>query len=244
VTEDDLIDLTLAIRDEALSIARRYRMGPLYSPPSLADAPDGTRGTIELPGTAGGALWEGGAVDVETGILYVGTVTSPTLLSLQRESDYSDIDYVSAGLVVPGPRGLPLFKPPFGRITAVDMNTGRHLWMKPNGGTPPSIRDHPALKGVAIETTGSPSRAVLLVTRTLLFAGEGWTGEPFFRAYDKRTGEVLAEIEIPAQATSVPMTYLHRGRQFIVFAAGDAETDHPAELVALALPEGGTPVSR
>jgi quinoprotein glucose dehydrogenase len=244
VTEEDLIDLTPAIRDEALSIARRYRMGPLYSPPSLAKAPDGTQGTIELPGTGGGALWEGGAVDVETGMLYVGTLTSPTLLSLQREADYSDLDYVSAGLVVPGPGGLPLFKPPFGRITAVDMNTGLLVWMKPNGGTPPSIRDHPSLKGVALEPTGSPSRAVLLVTRTLLFAGEGWTGEPFFRAYDKRTGDVLAEIEIPAQATSVPMTYLHRGRQYIVFAAGDAESDHAAELVALALPDGGTPVSR
>jgi quinoprotein glucose dehydrogenase len=177
-------------------------------------------------------------------MLYVGTLTSPTLLSLQREADYSDLDYVSAGLIVPGPGGLPLFKPPFGRITAVDMNTGRHVWMKPNGGTPPSIRNHPALKGVELDPTGSPSRAVLLLTKTLLFAGEGWTGEPYFRAYDKRTGEVVAEIEIPAQATSVPMTYLHRGRQYIVFAAGDAESDHPAELVALALPEGGTPVSR
>ncbi len=236
VTEESLIDFTPAIRDQALSIARRYRLGPLYSPPSLADAADGTDGTIELPGTGGGALWEGGAVDVETGMLYVGTLTSPTLLSLRPEPDYSDIAYVSASVNVDGPQGLPLFKPPFGRITAVDMNTGEKVWMKPNGGTPESIRNHPALKGVALEPTGSLSRAVLLVTKTLLFAGEGWRGEPFFRAYDKASGEILAELRIPAPASSLPMTYMHEGRQFIVFAAGDTRTDHPAELIALTLP--------
>ncbi|MGH9391546.1 MAG: hypothetical protein ACRD1Z_18235, partial [Vicinamibacteria bacterium] len=106
-----------------------------------------------------------------------------------------------------------------------------------NGGTPPAIREHPALKGVEIEPTGSPARAVLLATKTLLFAGEGWQGEPFFRAYDKKTGDVLAELRIPAQATSLPMTYMHRGKQYIVFAAGDARTDHAAELIALALAE-------
>ena len=237
--EADLIDLTPAIRGEALEIARRYRLGPLYSPPSLADAADGTHGTVQLPGTGGGALWEGGAVDVETGTLYAGTLTSPTLLALHREPEYSDIAYVSAGLVVDGPQGLPLFKPPFGRITAVDMNTGRHIWMKPNGGTPAAIREHPALKGVELEPTGSPSRAVLLATKTLLFAGEGWQGEPYFRAYDKKTGDVLAEIQIPAQATSLPMTYMHQGKQYIVFAAGNAGTEHPAELIALTLPERG-----
>jgi quinoprotein glucose dehydrogenase len=236
VTKDILIDFTPAIREEALSIARQYRLGPLYSPPSLASAPDGTRGTIELPGTGGGALWEGGAVDVETGMLYVGTLTSPTLLALRSEPEYSDVAYVSAGLNVDGPQRLPLFKPPFGRITAVDMNTGEHSWMKPNGGTPPEIRNHPALKGVDLAPTGSLSRAVLLVTKTLLFAGEGWRGEPYFRAYDKKTGDVLAEIPIPAQASGLPITYMHEGRQYIVFAAGDPLTDHPAELIALSLP--------
>ena len=237
VTEADLIDLTPAIREEAREIARRYRLGPLYSPPSLADAADGTHGTIQLPGTGGGALWEGGAVDVETGILYVGTSTGPTLLALHREPEFSDIAYVSAGVVVDGPQGLPLFKPPFGRVTAVDMNSGRHVWVKPNGATPAAIREHPALKGVELAPTGSPARAVLLATKTLLFAGEGWQGEPFFRAYDKKTGDVVAEHRIPAQATSLPMTYLHQGKQYIVFAAGDAKTDHAAELIALTLPE-------
>jgi quinoprotein glucose dehydrogenase len=233
----DLIDFTPEIHAQALEIAKQYRLGPLYSPPSLADAADGTRGTLEIPGTGGGALWEGGAVDIEAGILFVGTSTGPTLLALTQDPDYSDVAYISAGVTVPGPQGLPLFKPPFGRITAIDMNTGEHLWMRPNGGTPPAIRDHPALRGIELEPTGSPARALLLATKTLLFAGEGWNGEPYFRAYDKRTGEVVAELEIPAQATGLPMTYLHQGKQYIVVAVGDGRSEHAAELIALTLPE-------
>ena len=236
-SEDDLIDFTPELHAEAREIARQYRFGPLYTPPSLVDAVEGTRGTVEVPGTAGGALWEGGAVNVESGILFVGTSTGPTLMALTHDAEYSDVEYISTGPRISGPRGLPLFKPPFGRITAVDMNTGEHLWMKPNGGTPPEIRNHPALRGIELPPTGSPARAVLLATKTLLFAGEGWRGQPYFRAYDKRTGEIVAEIEIPAQATSLPMTYMHNGKQHIVFAAGDGRTEHAAELIALTLPE-------
>lgn len=237
VTEDDLLDLTPALREEAIAIARQFRFGPLYAPPSLVDASDGTRGTIQLPGTGGGALWEAAAVDIETGMLYVGTMTRPTLLALAPEPDYSDVRYISAGTSIGGPQGLPLFKPPFGRVTAIDMNSGSHIWMNPNGGTPESVRNHPALAGVSFEPTGSPSRAVLLVTKTLLFAGEGWGGERFFRAYDKATGAVVAELTLPAQVVGLPMTYMHEGRQFIVFTIGDGRSEHPAELVALALPD-------
>ncbi|MDP6371811.1 MAG: PQQ-binding-like beta-propeller repeat protein [Vicinamibacterales bacterium] len=238
-TEDDLIDLTPRLREEALAIARRFRLGPLYAPPSLAEADDGTIGTFQVPGTAGGALWEGGAVDVETGVLYVGTTTGLTVLSLTHDPDASDVEYISAGVRVAGPQGLPLFKPPFGRITAIDMNTGEHLWMKPNGGTPAAIRNHPALAGVDFPPTGSRTRALLLATPTLLFAGEGWGGEPYFRAYDKRSGEIVAEIELPAPMSSLPMTYMHDGTQFIVFAAGDRRTGQPGKLIALTLPDDG-----
>ena len=144
--------------------------------------------TVPKPGEYGYDTWEGGAVDVETGTLFVGTATGPTMLALAPEPDYSDVAYVCVAVRVPGPQGLPLFAPPFGRITAIDMNTGQHLWMKPNGGTPPAVRDHEALAGLELPPTGSLARAVLLVTKTLLFAGEGWRGEPYFRAYDKKTG--------------------------------------------------------
>lgn len=237
VSEEDVIDLTPEIRAEALEIVRQYRIGPLYSPPSLVDADDGTIGTIQIPGTGGGALWEGGAVDVPEAVLYVGSATRPTLLALTPGAAQSDVDYISTGPAVPGPQGLPLFKPPFGRITAIDMNSGEHLWMKPNGGTPSEIRDHPALVGIDLAPTGSQTRALLLVTKTLLFAGEGWRGEPYFRAYDKRSGEIVAQLDIPASATSLPMTYLLDGKQYIVFAAGDGSTEHPAELLALTLPD-------
>jgi glucose dehydrogenase len=132
---------------------------------------------------------------------------------------------------------LPIVKPPWGRITAIDMNRGEIVWQIANGDTPPAIANHRLLRGVALPRTGSPSRAGLLVTRSLLFAGEGYGGQPMFRALDKRTGDVLWETQIPGgEQTGVPMTYLHRGKQYIVFAAaGDPQAHTSATLVAYAL---------
>jgi quinoprotein glucose dehydrogenase len=141
-----------------------------------------------------------------------------------------------------GPRGLPLVKPPWGRITAIDLNAGDILWTVANGPAPDYVRDHPALKGIDLSNTGRPSRSLLMVTKTLLFGGDGnnlWAspagaGGNTFRAMDKKTGKVVAEITLPAMMTGVPMTYMADGRQFIVMAVGAA--GYPAELVALALP--------
>jgi quinoprotein glucose dehydrogenase len=130
--------------------------------------------------------------------------------------------------------GLPLVKPPWGRITAIDMNKGEHAWMVPNGNTPEDVANHPALAGIDIPKTGKISRATLLVTKTLLIAGEGYGGDPILRAYDKATGEILAEIELPGAVSGKPMTYMVDGRQYIVVAVGRS---NPAELVALALPQ-------
>jgi quinoprotein glucose dehydrogenase len=124
-------------------------------------------------------------------------------------------------------------KPPWGRITAIDMNTGEHRFMVPNGDTPDDVKDNPALAGVSLPPTGKPTRALLLVTKTLLFAGEGYGGDPILRAYDKATGEVVAELPLPGAASGKPMTYQVNGKQYIVLAVG---RDQPAELVALALP--------
>ena len=141
-----------------------------------------------------------------------------------------------------GPLGLPLVKPPWGRITAIDLNTGEHLWMRPNGDTPDCVKNHPALAGLDIPPTGKAERGGILVTKTLVFAGEGSglfaapreTGGPMFRAHDKLTGEVVSELALPANQSGLPMSYLVDGKQYIVVAVG--ARNHPAELVALSLP--------
>lgn len=231
-SEDDLIDFTPEIRAAALESLSDLRIGPLYTPPSLLEADDGTRGTLILPHYGGGANWEGGAADPETGILYVGSQTNPAVFALRPDPDFTDIRYVFASGPVPDPMGLPIVKPPWGRITAIDMNTGEHAWMVANGDTPEDVANNPALAGIEIPRTGKFSRAMLLVTRTLLFAGEGYGGDPVFRAHDKATGEILAEIELPGAVSGRPMTYMVNGRQYVVLSVG---RQGPAELVALAL---------
>ena len=231
ISVDDLIDFTPELHAEALEIVSQYRMGPLFTPPALADAPDGTKGLIQLPGQGGGANWEGGAVDAVNRVLYIPSITRPILRGLFNDPDQSDMGYIDARWRLGGPQGLPLIKPPWGRVTAIDLNTGEHLWMVPNADTPEYVRSHPALAGVEIPPTGQSSRGGAIVTETLLFVGG--VGD-VLRALDKVTGETLAEIELPARATGVPMTYLLEGRQYIVVAV--AGQNHPAELVALALP--------
>ena len=248
-TVDDLIDFTPELRAEAMEIAASYRMGPLYSPPSLIDDPDGTRGRLTLPGWGGGSSWPGAGVDPEAGILFVPSVTVPIVIALGKgDPGGANPDYIRVGPVYPpGPRGLPLVKPPWGRITAIDLNTGDHLWMKPLGSAPREVREHPDLQGLGLDfsTMGQNGRPGALVTKTLLFMGEGggvrggvasrWgAGGPTLRAYDKGTGEVVAELVLPANPTAPPMSYLLDGRQYIAVAAATLET--PAEIIALAMP--------
>ena len=235
-SEDDLIDFTPEIRARALEIARAYRWGPIFTPPSLADAADGTKGTLSLPGSLGGANWEGGALDPETGLLYVGSHTSASVLALVPGGDRSDMDYIAGPARAQLAPGVPIVKPPWGRITAIDLTSGEHAWMIPNGETPPHVAERLGLDPALVPRTGQTSRAGLVVTRTLLLAGEGATGDPVFRAYDKATGETLAEIPLPAPQVGLPMTYMHGGRQYVVMSVGGG--GEPAELVALALPVG------
>ncbi len=232
VGESDLVDFTPAIKAAALEAVKDLRMGPMFTPPSLVEAPDGTRGTLVLPHYGGGANWEGGAADPETGMLYVASQTSLTVFAVNPAGDRSDIRYLFVNGEAPRPMGLPLVKPPYGRITAIDMNTGEHRWMAVNGDTPDDIKNNPALAGLAIPPTGKASRATLLVTKTLLFAGEGYGGAPVLRAYDKATGAVVAELPLPGASSSKPMTYMLDGKQYLVLAVG---RDIPAELVAFAL---------
>jgi quinoprotein glucose dehydrogenase len=248
VLEEDLIDFTPEIHKEALAIAATYRLGPLFTPPTLVT--ETNKGTLTLPGSQGGANWPGAALDPETGILYVASSTDFSVLGLVRDPKLSNMDYVQGRrLKLPeggGPQGLPLVKPPWGRITAIDLNSGEQVFMIPNGDPPDYVKNHPALAGVTLPRTGRPERAGLLVTKTLLFAGEGGGlfgmyggGGRMLRAHDKKTGEILAEIELPANQTGAPMTYLLGGVQYVVVAVG--ATDHPAEIVALRLPAEESP---
>lgn len=237
-TEADLIDFTPEILAQAREAIQGFRLAEsVFSPPSLANAADGTSGTLSLPSATGGANWEGAALDPETGILYVPSRTEVAVLSVDKDEN-SDIAYSqSFGVRVPRVGSLPIVKPPYGRITAIDMNTGDHVFQIANADTPASIANNPMLQGVTLPRTGVPTRAGVLATKTLLFVGEGGGAagaSPIFRAHDKATGEILAEIELPANQTGQPFTYEHNGKQYVAMFVGGSGSI--AELVVLALP--------
>jgi len=254
VTEDDLIDFTPELRAEALEIIRRYTIGPLFTPPSVrGDGPRDNQGTIQLPGSQGGADVQGAAFDPETNTLYVPSITAPFVADIiPGDPNRTNLRFVKGTRRwIGGPRGLPLLKPPYGRITAIDMNAGEILWQVPNGVGP---RDHPAIRHLGLGRLGVPGRPALIATGTLLFIGEGSDsgldpsripegmpveisagyGDAWFRAYDKTTGEVVWEMELPGGTTGAPMTYLHEGKQYIVVAV--SARGAPSQLIALSLP--------
>mgnify|MGYP006280502435 CR=1 FL=1 len=243
ITEDDLIDFTPELRAEALAILKRYRTGPIFTPPSIeGPGPNDRKGTIELPGSVGGANWTGAAFDPETGMLYVPSMTNPFVANLiPGDPKETNLRYrASTRELISGPRGLPLLKPPYGRITALDLNRGELKWMVPNGDGP---RFHPELKALNLPPLGQAVRAAPLVTKSLLFVTEGDQistrtptngGGKKIRAYEKATGKVVWEYAMDAGSTGTLMTYMHNGRQFIVIAIGGVT--HPAEFLAFSLP--------
>ena len=244
LTMDDLIDFTPELRAEAVEIANRYVLGPIYTPPSIkGDGPDDTKGTLQVPTEVGGAEWGGAGFDPETGILYVPSITGTFAADLiPGDQDRTNLRYTRGTReIIAGPRGLPIMKPPYGRIVAIDLNTGEHLWTVPNGDGP---RDHPALAHLNLPPLGQPSHNMPLVTKTLLFVSHGdpiMAGRPpsgaddtMLRAYDKASGHMVWKMELPAGTTGAIMTYMHRGKQYIVAPVGS--TDHPPEFVAMSLP--------
>ena len=253
-TEDNLIDFTPELRAEAVAIANRYVTGPMFTPPSVrGDGPNDTQGTIQLPGSQGGADVQGGAFDPETGILYIPSITSPFVADIREGNpDRTNLAYVKGSRQwIGGPRGLPLFKPPYGRVTAIDMNRGEIVWMTPNGDGP---RNHPAIRHLNLGPLGTPGRPAPLLTGTLLFLGEGSTNRPGggrvmegmppeivtnyggrrFRAYDKATGEVVWQTELPAGTIAPPVTYMFEGKQYLLVSSGDTNT--PGQIMAFTLP--------
>ena len=278
VSTDDLIDFTPELRAEALELVKKYKMGPMFTPPVVSKM----EGPIALLTRAlAGTNWKGGSYDPETHLIYVystGAIGSMGLVP--PPPGFSDMRYIS-GNALSGPRltggsgsaagggrsvagagsptsvaesgggeagggltvrGIPLGKPPYGRITAIDLDKGEIKWQIAHGETPDAVKNHPALKGVEIPRTGQGGMAATLVTKTLLISGEPRAGMTatgvrgaMLRAYDKATGEDVGAVFMPAPESGAPMTYGYNGKQYIVLAVSGGA--YSGELIAFTLPD-------
>ncbi len=247
--EEYVIDFTPELKAEALKRLQQYKIGPIFTPP-VVRGEDGKVGLLYVPN---GANWPGGSLDPETGLLYVYSHTLLRVLSLVSDPKRSDMQFISAGGDDVGPglsvSGLPIVRPPWGRITAIDLNKGEIVWQIAHGETPDTVRNHPLLKGLKIPRTGrlggaggSSGGIGTLATKTLLIAGEGGVFTTpsgargaMLRAYDKASGNEVGAVYMPGAQTGSPMTYMLNGRQYIVVASSGAIM--PGELIAYALPK-------
>ena len=253
-SDDYLIDYTPELREAALKVASRYKRGPIFTPPSLA-VRGGTQGTLSLGAGSGGTNWPGGALDPETHIAYVPSQSASFYLwdlIPNPNSGKSDMRYLKGnpdsglgqgGLGGLNVEGLPLTKPPYGRISAIHLDRGDILWQIAHGETPDNVRNHAKLKGLSLPRTGQPCAGLagLVVTRTLLIGGEcsitttsSGTRGAMLRAYDKASGKEVGAVYMPAQQSGSPMTYLANGKQYIVLAIGGG--NYVGEYIAYRLP--------
>lgn len=241
VALDDAFDLTPELKAAAQTEMKKYRLGPIYTPPSV-------QGTLTRPTGGGGANWGGAALDPETGILYVHSSNSVGLQAITKfdkatttnpYAEFADVEYNTASYSKNSPgvstfmNGLPLVKPPYASLTAIDLNKGEIVWRVPAGEGPLYVRNHPALKGLPLpDRLGTPSSAGVIVTKGGLVFGGG--GDPALYAYDKKTGREIWRGPVARRVSGTPMTYRTRsGRQFVVFPTGGGED---AAMVAFALP--------
>ena len=223
VTIDDLVDFTPEIRAMAVEAVKDFRLGPLFTPPVLR-VDGGRQGTIQRPHIAGGASWTGAAV------LKYYTPEPAEGGNLRFTQGAFD-----SGTQPALPQGLPLLKPPYSRMTAIDLNAGEHAWMQPNGDGD-RYRNHPALRDLNLPPLGGEGHAGPVLTKTLLvsaLSAGGSDGGPRLVARNKTSGAIVGSFDLPSGAIGTPMTYMHEGRQFIALTIGG---DVP-ELIALALPE-------
>ena len=221
-----MIDFTPELRAEGLAIFRQYQSGPLYTPPALGD-------NIVRPGWSGGANWWGAAFDPDTGHLFVPSWAHFSLVHMNPgDPERSDMMIRPRVRDLSGPRGLPLFKPPYSQLVAFDMNRGEKLWSVPVGNGP---RDHEALRGLELPRLGNFEKlGGPLLTKTLLFIGQGFETNRL-AAYDKQTGEELWWMDLPARFHASPITYMLDGTQYIVLAVGGGVSGTAEQLIALAL---------
>jgi len=234
LTIDELIDFTPELRAEAISILDDYTYGPIFTPPSLP-RDDGHRGTILLPGAGGGANWPGAGIDPETGILYIPSSDSPTVPFMGTfEPGESNLNYTRiTNQGVRGPQNLPILKPPYATITAIDMNAGEILWQVANGDGSTRIENNPALQGIDLPPLGGGGRHPVLVTSTLLVHAQLANDGPKLIARDKSSGQEIAAIELPGNPAAAPMSFSVEGKQYIAVSV----SGQPApELIVYALP--------
>ena len=233
VTLDDANDLTPEVKAASVAELKKYRLGPIYTPPSF-------QGTVALPGVIGGANWGGGAFDPETGRLYVKSSRSPAIFKLEKfdpatqpadRAGEVDAEYVNRGPST-SVNGVPIVKPPYGQLTALDMHRGAILWQVPAGDSA-ALRGSAALKGATLpDRLGAAGAPGVIVTRGgLVFSGGG---DMALSAFDKAAGKELWRHVLPRETTATPMTYLGQsGRQFVLIATGRGDD---AALVAFAVP--------
>ena len=248
ISAEDLIDFTPALRAEAERVVADHRLGPIYTPAVPFD-PNGPVSTLMV---MGGSNWPGGAYDPDRGMLYVTASVGVNSMTICRYAEGSPMPHgiclgpdagIFGGVRNLNVQGLPLLKPPYGTIAAIDLTRGEVAWEIPNGETPESIANHPALAGVDIGRTGRSGQPPgALATRTLLIVAEpGYGPTPdgrrgsMLRAYDKASGRELAALQLPAPQSGSPMTYMLNGRQYLVIAV--SSSDHPGELIAWRLPD-------
>ena len=244
ISEDDLIDFTPEIAEAAREMAKEYVLGPIFTPPIVRGS-NGKRSTFVVPGAGGGANFPGATVDPETGIIYIPSATLPHGMGLVAPpGGTSDWPYIIQMDTKIGPFGLPLLKPPYRRITAIDLNTGEHVWQIPFGRGP---ANHPMLEHLNLPPLGSVFSDVVaeggvLITKTLLISYLAQKDEidpeahgSILVAHDKMTGDLLGEVLVDQRLHGPPMSYQVGDKQYIAVAGGGRDDDN--ELLVFALPD-------
>ena len=237
LTYDDLVDYTPALREQAIEALKDHKIGPLFNPPLHRDNDQGYRAAYWCPGDGGGTNIDGPSVaDPESGILYVSTraACSSRIVVSGAERDpnieaptgrtFSDFASLRSD-AVRHPAGIPMFKPPYSHITAIDMNTGEHLWRLPIGETPDRISQNAALEGIDIGETGTGRNAQMLVTKTaFIYTSQFADGTPALFFVEKQTGEQIGAVEMPGMVNYGISTYVHEGTQYILLQTGSKLT--------------------
>lgn len=265
LSENDLLDFSglidpsseannQSLKQEVKNTVDQYHWGSLFTPPST------DKGTIQVPGTFGGASWAGAAYSPVTGKLYIPSVSDTYVSAISSSPPGSDFKYTTSLLgskYLKSPSGLPMTKPPYGRITAIDMSSGEHSWMSPIGRGPKDILESKGVKLISEKDLGWNRRTHVMATPNLLFAVQSGkldivgvhlngvmpnsykikvtNDEPVLRALDPNTGETIAKIQLPSNSYAAPMTYMYHDKQYVIVPVGGGGLNTDAAVMAFAL---------